>query len=530
MQALFVDGLLRELARGGEGHDERFVAAVMEDARGAGGPAVTRRRVTGKGTTTLRPSHRSRAIEMRPRGLIGPSWWPTAIAAALVVGLAVLVSRQFGLIGPRLSDSGIVASRLGGRVDWVRNGRARPLAGDVRVGPGDRLATAGGDGAARVRYADGTTLDLGAATGVRLTEGRTKAFIENGRVVASVARRPANAPFILETPHAAVEVLGTLFIVEVDAGATRIEMQRGSVHITNKATRETVDLAAGYRAGVGKQTVVAAVPPFAPSGASPGGRVTDDLCVLYTFREAGGPYIRDVSGVGKPLNLRIRAGDVRRLPGGGVEIVTKSLIVSDGPATKIIAACKRSHELSAEVWITPANTVQGMVNQDWIARLMTVSRDEAERNFTLGQWGEDYRGRTRTTTTTLNGIPEVSSERGCVATRLTHLVYTREKGGVSRLYVDGVDRTAGIFLYKGTVELTPGTPVIVSGTLSNWNEIYPLALCCEPARTLDGESIVRAWLGKMYLGAVYSRALAPEEVRQNYRAGHGAASSVRAGR
>ncbi|MBN1671111.1 MAG: FecR domain-containing protein [Kiritimatiellae bacterium] len=479
-------------------------------------------RVTGKRRTTVRPPLRSRAVEMRGRGLVGRSWLPTAIAAALLVGVGVLVSRQFGLIGPRMSDSAIVASRLAGRVDWVRNGRAQPLAGDVRVEAGDRLATAGGDGAARLRYADGTTLELGAATGVRLTGGQAIVFIERGRVVASVARRPADDPFVLETPHAAVQVLGTLFTVEVDAGATRIEMQRGVVRITNKATRETADLRAGYHAVVGARTVVAATPRLQ---AGPDRRVTSGLLVLYTFREGRGPFVHDVSGVGEPLDLTIRSmAGLRWLPGGGIVVRQPASISSGKPAVKITEACRRSNEFSAEVWVAPADTVQGSINYQWIVRLLTVSRDAGNRNFTLGQWGGDYRGRVRTTETCPNGTPDLYSRHGCATTDLTHVVYTREASGRVRMFVNGVDCSAGRRTYEPVREEVPGTPVVIPGTFANWDERYALTLCNEWQRE---EGLPRGWLGRMYLAAVYGRALSPEEVARNYRAGVGPMSVSR---
>lgn len=91
---------------------------------------------------------------------------------------------------------------------------------------------------------------------------------------------------------------------------------------------------------------------------------------------------------------------------------------------------------------------------------MTLSQDPYQRNFTLGQQGSQYDFRLRTTTTTTNGIPSLSTPSGTLIKELTHVVYTRDATGMARLYLDGLEWA------KKTV----------GGNSSNWSSGYRLAL------------------------------------------------------
>jgi hypothetical protein len=129
-----------------------------------------------------------------------------------------------------------------------------------------------------------------------------------------------------------------------------------------------------------------------------------DPLVLYDFQQATGDTIQDISGIGEPLNLKIEnVSAVQWLDGGGLRIASPVLIASPGSATKLADAVRRSNALTVEVWITPANATQAGP-----ARIVTLSRDAANRDFTLGQKGGAYEVRLRTTTTSFNGEPAIS--------------------------------------------------------------------------------------------------------------------------
>lgn len=255
-------------------------------------------------------------------------------------------------------------------------------------------------------------------------------------------------------------------------------------------------LVGGSLSGAGGIQSVAAASSVAPDApaqpSSPGpARARAGLQALYNFSLSSGAIVKDVSGVGQPVDLRIaNLASVRRAK-GSLEVRGPTLIRSDQPASRIIDSVRRSGEITIEVWLRPAKTTL-----TGPARIVTLSRNANERNFTLGQEGDRFEVRFRTTQTTTNGIPAINSAPKTLSTNLTHVVYTRDRSGRTRIYVNG----------KQSVEQT------ISGAPSNWNGSFRLAL----ANELTND---RPWQGTYYLVALYNRDLLPREVQQNFRAG-----------
>jgi len=130
--------------------------------------------------------------------------------------------------------------------------------------------------------------------------------------------------------------------------------------------------------------------------------------VLYDFSEGSGQVIKDHSGRSEPLDLIIRnTSAVEWLKDSSLAIRSPVLIFSQKSAVKIINAVRKSGEITIEAWIKPAN-----ITQAGPARIVTVSKDPGSRNFTLGQKSGAYEVRFRTTSTTANGEPALSSPGG----------------------------------------------------------------------------------------------------------------------
>ena len=219
--------------------------------------------------------------------------------------------------------------------------------------------------------------------------------------------------------------------------------------------------------------------------------------VLYTFEEGSGTTVNDVSGVGSPLNLTVLDGAATSWVPGALSIDSSTIIQSSVAATKVIDAVTTSNAITIEAWVKPAN-----ITQDGPARIVTLSQNTVNRNFTMGQGrsGSDppdvFDLRLRTTTTSNNGMPSITTPSGTATTTLTHVVYTRDASGSAKIYVDAVSQASGT----------------VGGNLSNWNATYELGLANE--FTLD-----RPWLGELHLVAIYDTALSQSQVAQNYAAG-----------
>ena len=220
-------------------------------------------------------------------------------------------------------------------------------------------------------------------------------------------------------------------------------------------------------------------------------RVTDDVIVLYEFEEESGPVVHDTSGFGTPLDLEIRDLGNTSWGDGALSFNSRTIAKSDGAATKVIEAMQLTDEITIEGWFKPANT-----SQDGPARIVTLSRNPSHRNFTLGQEDDFYDTRLRTTSTSRNGTPSLSTPPGSLTTDLTHVVYTRDHYGATKTYIDGV-------------LVAEGSAV---STFNNWDTEMMLGLANEITRN-------RTWLGEMHLVALYNRALDPDEVERNFNAG-----------
>lgn len=220
-------------------------------------------------------------------------------------------------------------------------------------------------------------------------------------------------------------------------------------------------------------------------------RVRSGLLALYDFSVADGDIVQDLSGVGEPVDLRITSPKAVRRSTGSLQVRGKTLIRSDKPAVKIIEAVRQSGEITVEAWVRPAN-----LSQSGPARIVTLSRDSNERNFTIGQDSDKLEARLRTLKTSLNGIPAFSTPNKSLSTNLTHVIYSRDRSGRTRIFING----------KQVVEQT------VAGATDNWHGSFQLAL----ANELNGE---RPWLGTYFLVAIYSRDLSTQEIEQNFKAG-----------
>ena len=235
----------------------------------------------------------------------------------------------------------------------------------------------------------------------------------------------------------------------------------------------------------------------APQSEKESERVESGLQALYDFSSSTGPLVRDRSGAGRPIDLTIaKASSVRRSE-GSLEVRSKTLIQSGKDASRLVESIRRSGAVTIEAWVRPANTAL-----DGPARIVTLSENSTNRNFTLGQEKDRYVLRLRTTKTSSNGLPSLDSGNGSLTPALTHFVYTRARGGLAQIYING---------RKNAEKRIEGSP-------SNWNGSYRFALADELSRG-------RPWLGTYYLVALYSRDLSATEVERNFKAGPGVKAS-----
>lgn len=234
----------------------------------------------------------------------------------------------------------------------------------------------------------------------------------------------------------------------------------------------------------------------ASSTGAPTQRVTDGLLVLYRFDESAGDLVADLSGIEPPIDLTIEAengsptwvADGLSFTGGGI---ARAL----GSASKIREGCKAGDALTVEAWVTPSN-----LTQTGPTRIATLSLDTSFRSFTLGL-GQDadlvpsWAARINTTTgLDGNGTPTIWSP--AAATTLTHVAFSRDPDGTVEVWVDAALATSDVR----------------DGDLSSWPTEHGFAVGNE----LD---LQRPFFGVIHLVAVYDRALAADEIAQNFDAG-----------
>lgn len=121
-----------------------------------------------------------------------------------------------------------------GNVAVMRDGREMlpwknfPLRGgdDLRVN--DR---------ATLTYSDGTRLDLApnshlkivSASHAPLADSSKRLLLNDGEISAEISKQPPSHPFVIETPHAQLTVVGTRFSLRTDSEKTRLDVTEGAV-------------------------------------------------------------------------------------------------------------------------------------------------------------------------------------------------------------------------------------------------------------------------------------------------------------
>ncbi|MDI6451656.1 LamG-like jellyroll fold domain-containing protein [Anaerobaca lacustris] len=126
------------------------------------------------------------------------------------------------------------------------------------------------------------------------------------------------------------------------------------------------------------------------------------LQVRYAFNEGNGVLVRDVSGLEPALDLHIQDAGAVTWRNDGLQVRRSVLVATEGPASRLTAAVRKSNAFTLEAWIAPAQRVQ-----TGPARIVTLSRDHGTRNFSLGQDEDAYEMRLRTTATSANGLPSL---------------------------------------------------------------------------------------------------------------------------
>ncbi len=217
-------------------------------------------------------------------------------------------------------------------------------------------------------------------------------------------------------------------------------------------------------------------------------RVRNGLLALYDFSAAEGEMVLDRSGVGSPVDLKISEKylDAVSRTAGSLELHSPGIIRGPSRAAKIADAIRITGEVTVEVWLESPPNASG--------RFIAMAPSNGQRNFAFGQKDDRFELIFRTTRTGTSGGDPLTVEHTADG-GLTHFVYTRDRTGRTRVFLNGELRKE----------------VFGTGSLEGF-ERFPL--------TLGNESSAdEPWLGTFHLVAFYGRDLLAREVLQNYQAG-----------
>ncbi len=229
--------------------------------------------------------------------------------------------------------------------------------------------------------------------------------------------------------------------------------------------------------------------------ASGGNRYEDAQIALWEFKTGSGTIAYDTSGVDPAIDLNF-SGGVTWFGGWGITITDGKAQASTTASAKLFDIIQESGEFSIEAWVVPANVTQEE------ARIVSYSAGATQRNFTLQQTLYDYNFQLRTTETSLNGDPALSTPSAdeVLQATLQHVVATYDPINGRSIYVNGA--------------LVTQTDPVPGGTLIDWQREFALVLGNEAS----GDGL---WQGTIRLAAIHRRAMTQEQVTQNFDAGVG---------
>jgi hypothetical protein len=231
------------------------------------------------------------------------------------------------------------------------------------------------------------------------------------------------------------------------------------------------------------------------SGAS---RYDADTIAKYEFQTGTGLTAYDTSGVDPSADMTI-SGNVTWAGGWGVNVgAGGKLQANTAASSKIYNLIQATGEFSIEAWVAPALVAV----PDNSAFMVSYSGGDTTRNFTLAQTNQNYDFMLRTSTTNLDGMPELATPTAAdvLQASLQHVVMTYDPVNGRQIYVNGVN--------TGVTDPQKG------GTLATWDSTFALVLGNETS----GD---KSWQGLIKFAAIHSRSLSAAQVLQNFNAGVG---------
>jgi parallel beta-helix repeat protein len=170
-------------------------------------------------------------------------WLPYGISAIAAAAAFMLIYNWLNLGTNKNLAAELIA--LSGSVELVRETASAPAQVGTQVIPGEGLKTGAG-GLAKLRYPDGTTIELKEESNLSLLrhEQAKRLALKQGEIFADVAKQKPDEALTVVTPHGEATVVGTQLKLAVAKESTRLEVTQGKVRLTNPDNK-FVDVEAG---------------------------------------------------------------------------------------------------------------------------------------------------------------------------------------------------------------------------------------------------------------------------------------------
>lgn len=163
------------------------------------------------------------------RDCVASRWMPVAVALVAVALIALIV-----VFGSGRTLATIEGNAAGATV--VRAGKVLAIRPGFGLRAGDRIKTSA-ENSALVRYvSESTQIKLQAGTQLKLDQDAAGKRLDLlvGTITAKVAPQATGHPMLISTPQAEAKVIGTEFLLTVDASSTHLEVIEGAVRICNR--------------------------------------------------------------------------------------------------------------------------------------------------------------------------------------------------------------------------------------------------------------------------------------------------------
>jgi ferric-dicitrate binding protein FerR (iron transport regulator) len=310
------------------------------------------------------------ATVAKPKMSRARRWTAAAVALCLLLlamaGVGYVVAQSWNNLGQ--------IEVAEGSVSRIRDGVTEPVNAYDSVMRGDRLRTFS-DGHVKVRYRDGTLIDVAADSLVEFQDaaagGGKRLLMEHGEMAADVVSQPRDERMVIGTLVAEATVVGTKLSMTARDDATRLDVFDGTVELVRKSDQA--------RATVGAQQF-AVVPSddFRPQGLS---WPSDERGLVFL---ASGDYrpnlVTDpVTGQTRPCRVTPQY-EAKLNHDFAMELSGGSFIASPETSETVRVACQQSGELTMEAIVQTA-----AARQVGPRRIIAMSSDPDDYQFHLSQ-------------------------------------------------------------------------------------------------------------------------------------------------